>query len=246
MRFSFKAIVIFLVVIVVSGCINPRAGNYNDNRGRYLVKTSDTLYSIAWRYGLDYKELAQWNQISVDDTIYPGQRLLLIRPTSAQAAVSADQPVKQPPQTSEVPPESSGDTPQSASVSTYKGSDPRSWLWPTEGRVISTFSAKQLDRKGIDIGGKLGQSIVAVADGKVVYSGNGLAGYGNLVIIKHSDTYLSAYAYGQERLVKEGVTVEAGKVIAKMGSLKTSTARLHFQIRKNGKPVDPLRFLPQR
>ena len=246
MSFPFKSIVIFLVLILVSGCINPQVVQYIDNRGWYFVKTSDTLYSIAWRYGLDYRELAQWNQIAIDGTIYPGQRLLLIKPPSTQGSTPDNETQKQNPRPPEVVLESTDNAPQSASVPPYEGSDPSSWLWPTEGRVISRFSAKRLDRKGIDIGGKLGQPIVAVADGKVVYSGNGLAGYGNLVIIKHSDTFLSAYAYGQQRLVKEGETVEAGMAIAKMGNLKTGTARLHFQIRKNGKPVDPLRFLPER
>ena len=234
-------------MIFTGGCINPHAVyQYSDNRGSYLVKPSDTLYSIAWRYGLDYRELAQWNKIAVDATIYPGQRLLLIRPSSAQVVIQNNQPLKQSTQTSEVSADTADNSQQSASISPFEGNDPNRWLWPTEGRIISTFPAKQLDRRGIDIGGKLGQPVVAVADGKVVYSGNGLAGYGNLIIIKHSDTYLSAYAYGQQRLVKEGTNVEAGKVIAKMGNLKTSTARLHFQIRKNGKPVDPLRFLPER
>ena len=247
MNFSFKLIVILFVMIFTGGCINPHAVyQYSHNRGSYLVKPSDTLYSIAWRYGLDYRELAQWNKIAVDATIYPGQRLLLIRPSSAQVVIQNNQPLKQSTQTSEVSADTADNSQQSASISPFEGNDPNRWLWPTEGRIISTFSAKQLDRRGIDIGGKLGQPVVAVADGKVVYSGNGLAGYGNLIIIKHSDTYLSAYAYGQQRLVKEGTNVEAGKVIAKMGNLKTSTARLHFQIRKNGKPVDPLRFLPER
>ena len=245
MSLPVKSIVIFLVSIFVSSCINPQVVQYKDNRGWYLVKTSDTLYSIAWRYGLDYKELAQWNRISVDDTIYPGQRLLLIKPSSTGVATPGDEKPEPTSRPSEVV-QSPVDTPESAPVSAYQGSDPSNWLWPTEGKVISRFSAKRLDRKGIDIGGKLGQPIVAVADGKVVYSGNGLAGYGNLVIIKHSDTFLSAYAYGQQRLVREGDTVKAGKAIAKMGSLKTGTARLHFQIRKNGKPVDPMRFLPER
>ncbi|NNE62625.1 MAG: peptidoglycan DD-metalloendopeptidase family protein [Gammaproteobacteria bacterium] len=247
MSFAFKSIVILFLMVFISGCINPQAVNqYTDNRGSYLVKRSDTLYSIAWRYGLDYRELAQWNQIAVDATIYPGQRLILIRPSSSELPTQSNQPREQSSQSFEDSADTAGNSQQSASVSAFQGNDPRSWLWPTEGRLISTFSAKQLDRRGIDIGGKLGQPVVAVADGKVVYSGNGLAGYGNLIIIKHSDTYLSAYAYGQQRLVEEGTTVEAGKVIAKMGNLKTSTARLHFQIRKNGKPVDPLRFLPER
>ena len=130
-------------------------------------------------------------------------------------------------------------------VDDYEGSDPRAWLWPTEGKTLNSFSASVLARRGIDIAGRQGQPVVAVADGKVVYSGNGLAGYGNLVIIKHSDKYLSAYAYCQQRLVQEGTVVKAGKVVATMGT-RDNTAKLHFEIRRDGKPVDPLRYLPAR
>jgi len=118
-------------------------------------------------------------------------------------------------------------------------------LWPTGGRLLSTFLASDIGRRGIDIGGTLGQDVRAVADGRVVYSGNGLAGYGNLIIIKHSDIYLSAYAHCQERLVQEGNTVKAGTVVARMGQ-KDETAKLYFEIRRNGKPVDPLKYLPKR
>jgi lipoprotein NlpD len=123
---------------------------------------------------------------------------------------------------------------------------PVQWRWPTEGKVLNTFALDKLDQRGIDIAGNLGQPVHAVADGKVVYSGNGLAGYGNLIIIKHSDTYLSAYAYNQQRLVNEGMKVKAGKVISKMGRSSNGSIRLHFEIRKNGKPVDPLKYLPKR
>ena len=125
------------------------------------------------------------------------------------------------------------------------GRDPGAWLWPTDGSPLNTFLASQLDRRGIDIAGEAGQPVRAVADGRVVYSGNGLAGYGNLIIIKHSDTYLSAYAYCQERLVQEGETVKAGHLVAKMG-LHDNQAKLHFEIRRNGKPVDPMKYLPDR
>ncbi|MCP4433518.1 MAG: peptidoglycan DD-metalloendopeptidase family protein [Gammaproteobacteria bacterium] len=247
MRFPVRTIIALFMFILVSGCINPHAVNqYSSSRGWYQVRPSDTLYSIAWRYGLDYRELAKWNKISVNSTIYPGQKLLLIKPSGGQASIDANQSDKQISQTSEVAADTSSEGRQSVISSIYQGNDPRSWLWPTKGRLISTFSAGKLDRRGIDIAGKLGQPVIAVADGKVVYSGNGLAGYGNLIIIKHSDRYLSAYAYSQQRLVKEGTTVKAGNVIAKMGNSKSTTARLHFQIRKNGKPVDPMIFLPKQ
>ncbi|MEM7562366.1 MAG: peptidoglycan DD-metalloendopeptidase family protein, partial [Pseudomonadota bacterium] len=200
--------------------------------------------SIAWRYGLDYKQLARWNKIDVNAPIYPGQRLRLIKPT-AVAVSGASNPSK-PAKTVE-PVKSQSSSSQSTNVvtTTYIGSDPNNWRWPTKGKPLNTFVASRLDRRGIEISGKQGQAVVAVADGQVVYSGNGLVGYGNLIIIKHSDTYLSAYAYSQERLVQEGMKVKSGKIVAKMGS-KDNTAKLYFEIRRNGKPVDPLKYLPKQ
>ena len=247
MNSTFKSTFLFAFLLFLTGCINPHAVTQRSGaQGWYQVRPSDTLYSIAWRYDLDYKELAQWNQIDVNSTIYPGQRLLLIAPGNAQqAAAPTDNETSQ--SSTMAATQTQGEaTAPSSTASITNDNNPSSWRWPTTGKLISTYSAKELDRRGIDIAGELGQPIMAVADGRVVYSGNGLAGYGNLIIIKHSEAFLSAYAYSQERLVKEGMTVKSGKVIAKMGKHKTRTARLHFQIRMNGKPVDPLQFLPER
>jgi len=206
--------------------------------GWYTVKSSDTLYSIAWRYGLDYQQLARWNQIGGDYVIHPDQRLRLFAPENDTIAAGNTLP--------DDSTKSAQPTTQAKSGEQVKSENgPLKWRWPTSGKITKTFAAQQLDRKGIDIAGKLGQSVHAVANGKVVYSGNGLAGYGNLIIIKHNDTYLSAYAYNLQRLVKEGVTVKAGAVISKMGRHPNGTTRLHFEIRKNGKPVDPLKYLPR-
>ncbi len=238
-------ICIVSTALLLVSCINPVAVNYKiTSKGSYQVKNGDTLYSIAWRYGLDYKELASWNNIDESFTIHPGQRLSLLESgnTTQQSSTVAQTSKESSSQTSAKTANVSTDKPKA--VESLK--NPGRWLWPTQGKVLSTYSAKQLDRRGIDIAGTLGQGVQAVANGKVVYSGNGLSGYGNLIIIKHSNTYLSAYAYNQERLVKEGMTVTAGKEIAKMGKHKTGVARLHFQIRKNGKPIDPLKFLPKR
>lgn len=120
------------------------------------------------------------------------------------------------------------------------------WRWPTEGNIIENFSASEGGNKGIDIAGSKGQSIVATADGRVVYAGNALRGYGNLIIIKHNDDYLSAYAHNDTMLVREQQEVKAGQKIATMGSTGTSSTRLHFEIRYKGKSVNPLRYLPQR
>lgn len=252
-RVLFQVGLLFLGVLL-TGCINPQATMHrNAGKGWYQVKPTDTLYSIAWRYGLDYKALARWNQIDVNAVIFPGQQLLLIdsgNKNSQESTVSESTTGSATKKSQEVvvPADKiKNSTPTvNTTASASSNRDPVEWLWPTEGKLLNTFSAKELDRRGIDIEGNPGQKIYAVANGKVVYSGNGLAGYGNLIIIKHSDTYLSAYAYSQERLVKEGMTVEAGRVIAKMGIHKSRTARLHFQIRKDGKSVDPLRYLPKR
>ncbi len=210
----------------------------NNQAGWYTVKKSDTIYAIAWRYGLDYQQLARWNQITPDFIIHPGQRLRLDEPENSTLVAGQSK--------------QGNSTKKAASTTGNKTTEPIKngnkkvkWRWPTSGKIMNTFAADELDRKGIDIAGKPGQAVRAAANGKVVYSGNGLAGYGNLIIIKHNDTYLSAYAYNQQRLVKEGMTVKGGTVISKMGQHPDGTTRLHFEIRKNGKPVDPLKYMPR-
>lgn len=237
MKRFFRYFRIIPIVLLATGCIayqpqNTRHAGY----GWYKVKPTDTLYSIAWRYGLDYKALAQWNQISDDYTIYPGQRLIMQetkRLPAPQAVIAL--PAEEPPAVLPA---------KTAAVKSVDNAQPPDrWLWPVNGKLLNSFSLKQLDQRGIDIAGELGQSIRASAAGKVVYSGDGLAGYGNLIIIKHSEDYLSAYAYLKQRLVSEGMNVKAGSIIAEMGQPQTKSPRLHFEIRKNGKPVDPMEYL---
>ena len=120
------------------------------------------------------------------------------------------------------------------------------WNWPTQGKVIRTYSSKLGGNKGIDISGKIGQPVLAASAGKVVYSGNGLASYGNLIIVKHSDQFLSAYAHNKKLFVREGGEVKRGQKIAELGNTGTSEAKLHFEIRYKGKPVNPLDYLPKR
>lgn len=236
---------ITLAVIMLSACVTVKPPvNSQRGPGWYTVKKSDTLYSIAWRYGLDYKQLAQWNRIDVNAPIHPGQRLRLIRPQGTKTAASTTGSSASKKSTSSTS-KKKVETSKTKKTTGSSGRDPAKWIWPTEGKPLNTFLASRLDRRGIDIAGKRGQPVRAVADGRVVYSGNGLVGYGNLIIIKHSDTFLSAYAYCQERLVQEGATVKAGKIVAKMGS-RDNTAKLHFEIRRNGKPVDPMKYLPNR
>jgi len=254
-----SAIATLIAALLLASCAstgNPPASSMSSGPGWYTVKRSDTLYSIAWRYGLDYHQLAKWNQIDANGPIYPGQRLRLLKPHGqATPAISAGASPGTSSKSSSAnvtssPGSSSKSTSKSKTTSSATGQsvamrNPGKWIWPTAGKPLNTFLASQLDRRGIDIAGKQGQAVVAVADGKVVYSGNGLAGYGNLIIIKHSETYLSAYAYCRERLVEEGMAVKAGKLVARMGQ-NDNVAMLHFEIRRNGKPVDPLKYLPKQ
>ena len=238
-----KSAIAYLItaLLLVSCAAGNPAQKGSRGAGWYTVKPSDTLYAIAWRYGLDSRQLAYWNQIDLESPIHPGQRLRLVKPANLPApAKSSGTTVAgtgKKSTTAQVEP-STG-----SSAQPMTSANPNKWLWPTAGKPLNTFLATRLDRRGIDIAGTAGQAVIAVADGKVVYSGNGLAGYGNLIIIKHSETYLSAYAYCQQRLVEEGVSVKAGRQVATMG-YKDNVAQLHFEIRRNGKPVDPLKYLP--
>ena len=234
-----------IAVIFLVSCVTVKPPTYvSRGPGWYTVKRSDTLYSIAWRYGLDHKQLASWNKIAVNSPIHPGQRLRLLKPgDETVAAGSAQKPSSKTKTKTKTKTKSKATT--TSKNDQFGTSGPAKWIWPTKGKPLNTFLVSKLDRRGIDIAGKAGQPVRATAAGKVVYSGNGLAGYGNLVIIKHSDTYLSAYAYCRERLVEEGKFVKSGQVIAKMGR-RDNVAKLHFEIRRNGKPVDPMKYLPNQ
>ena len=224
--------------------------------GFYQVKSGDTLYSIAWRRRLNYRYLAIWNRIKGPDyKIYPGQLIRLTPPPRSHSSAAPNfkkgsHSIKggTPPKTS-VAKARVADQP----INKIKAQRPAAhslkldWRWPTKGRVVQTFSLNDPARKGVRIGGNRGQSIVAAESGKVVYSGSGLVGYGNLIIIKHNNDYLSAYGYNKKLLVKEGDTVSRGEQIAQMGSPQNGTDPvLHFEIRKQGKPVDPLSLLRKR
>jgi lipoprotein NlpD len=298
----------------------------------HRVVAGDTLYSIAFKNGLDYREVARINRIDAPYRIYVGQEIALAEPRAREVIASAPPPVASAPSTpppaastpdagsrfkvEELPPDGarpvantqpspgkllppappSADKgtpvakppPQTASVAPVPGAVPPttpvpppaasvepktpalapgantaavaapgpsaptltsggvSWRWPASGKVVGTFVTGDQTRQGVDIAGTAGAPVLAAADGSVVYSGNGLLGYGELIIVKHSSAFLSAYGRNRKRLVKEGDTVKAGQTIAEMGSSGANRDMLHFEIRRNGKPVNPLEFLPAR
>lgn len=215
--------------------------------GFHLVREGETLYSIAWRYGLDYRELANANSISTPHTIYPGQKID-VRYTVSEAKSAPTQSVKNPSKTTSVVSKRTPVKSKNSHVSPkVLPSGPVSdWQWPTKGKVIDQFSTKKPVNKGIDIAGSLGESVLAAAAGTVVYAGTGLRGYGNLVIIRHNEKYLSAYAHASRITVRENQKIKAGEKIAETGSTGTDKVKLHFEIRESGKPVNPLKYLPTR
>ncbi|MBB3275094.1 MULTISPECIES: peptidoglycan DD-metalloendopeptidase family protein [Pseudoxanthomonas] len=208
------------------------------------VQRGDTLYGLAFRNGIDFRDLAAWNGIGSPYTIYPGQTLRLYpssgsRPpasTGTATAGTTPRPTTPPATSAPKPP-----PPQAAPVSSGFN-----WRWPADGHVIGRFIAGDATKQGIDIAGSGGQAVRAAADGVVVYSGAGLVGYGELIIVKHSEAWLSAYGHNRKRLVNEGQNVKAGQQIAEMGSSGAAREMLHFEIRYNGKPVDPQLYLPKR
>jgi len=226
--------------------------------GQYIVQRGDTLWSIAFRFGWDWKELAQRNGIAPPHVIYPGQRIRFDgrRPSNVAANPPARPPVQAPrtnPPVVATPvpaPPPIVRAPQAAPAATTPikpvARSASGWAWPANGQIIGRFSSNGSLNKGIDIAGELGQPVLAASDGSVVYAGSGLRGYGELVIIKHNDTYVSAYGHNRRLLVQEGQQVKAGQTIAEMGSTGTDRVKLHFEIRRQGKPVDPQQYLPKR
>lgn len=217
--------------------ISPDAERPVNERTRHKVTRGDTLYSIAWRYGHDYRTLASWNRIKPPFTIYPGQVISLIPAKRSGAA--------QPPPVAKKPdgPVAAARDPAPPPPQAGTGTAAVRWQWPARGKLLK--AATPTARKGISIAGRRGQKVVAAATGRVVYSGSGLRGYGNLIIIKHNDTYLSAYAHNRDLIVNEGETVTAGQQISTMGVDSKGAPVLHFEIRKNGKPINPLGQLPR-
>ncbi len=225
--------------------------------GQYVVQRGDTLYSIAFRFGWDWKTLAARNGIPAPYVIRSGQ-IIRFGSSSAVAQARSSAPVTR--STPAVPVITQVQAPAKpiqnqaparpvAVVTPPAAATPPStagWGWPAKGAVIGRFSSNGSLNKGIDIAGELGEPVFAASDGAVVYAGSGLRGYGELIIIKHSDTYVSAYGHNRRLLVREGQQVKVGQSIAEMGSTGTDRVKLHFEIRRQGKPVDPLQYLPRR
>ncbi len=206
------------------------------------VRAGDTLYSIAWESGRDYRELAAWNNISPPYVIKAGQVLRLYPPKTARPSAAAKpdttrEKTARRKSAAKSEPEKTEKTP-AKTVATKFGS----WAWPSDGALIERFGPT----KGIGIAGKKGQPVLAAAPGTVVYRGSGLRGYGELIIIKHDADFLSAYAHNDRILVKEGNVIRRGQKIAEMGSSGTDRVKLHFEIRHRGTPVDPMAYLPKK
>lgn len=208
----------------LAGCSSGGSARIGDIPEYHRVRAGETLYSIARSYGLDYRQLAQLNQLGDGSMIRVGQRLLL--PSAGQTRAPA-----------------TGQG-ESASVAAVVPAPP--WLWPTYGRLYLRFGQSPKTASGIRIAGNVGQTIHAAASGEIVYAGSGLASYGQLLIIKHNESWLSAYGFNSVLLVREGDKVAAGQNVAEMGEDLAGVAVLHFEIRRAGQPVDPLIYLPPR
>ncbi|MGQ0586816.1 MAG: peptidoglycan DD-metalloendopeptidase family protein [Gammaproteobacteria bacterium] len=245
-----RALGLVLAAVLAGGCTEAYRWSDSPSRrppprvevpeGYHLIEQGDTVYSIAFRNQLDFRELAAWNDIGPDYLIHPGQTLRLTPPPGG--APIRTTPIGPPPPTGSVgsaPAAPRPPTPAAPAEVVLKFA----WRWPTAGSVLKPFSE---GGKGVDIGGTLGQPVVAAAPGKVVYSGGALKGYGELIIIKHDDVHLSAYGYNRRRLVGEGATVAAGQPIAELGLGPEQKPVLHFEVRRRGKPVDPAGYLPKQ
>lgn len=241
-----------LAIAVLSACSTPRTkpANVVDRSkgesvasvptppGYYRVKKGDTVLRIALDQGQSYRDLVRWNNLSDPNQIEVDQLLLVrppdskmtVKPLAAPSTAASDRKM-----TESVP------EPKTDSVKPDAPTPGIRLAWPAKGRVVEEFGDGK--SKGIDIAGKMGDPVQAASDGRIVYAGNSLRGYGNLVIVKHDNTYLTAYAHNRNLLVKEGDSVRKGQKIAEMGDTDTNSVKLHFELRVNGKPVDPMPYL---
>ncbi len=218
-----------------------------------VVRKGETLYRIATNNSVSPLDLAMWNRIPPPYTIYPGQRLQLSPPHFASTPSSSRPPAGTVPARPPMTPPVAGLPPKPANPNSSPPPTPPTpvdagfaWRWPADGSIVGAYASGDPTRQGIDIGGQGGAPVRAAADGVVVYSGAGLVGYGELIIIKHNEQWLSAYGHNRARLVNEGQRVKSGEQIAEMGRSGAARDMLHFEVRYNGKPLDPQQYLPKR
>ncbi len=235
----------------------PPPGAENAGKpGYFSVRPGDTMIRIGLETGQNWRDIARWNNIDNPNLIEVGQ-VLRVAPPPPDPNAAVTKPVAPPGRTDARPPgasapagSASGTPPAALPAGTAPapgardGDDDLGWMWPAAGSVVGTFDENR--SKGLEIAGKAGDPVLAAADGRVVYAGSGLRGYGNLIIVKHNANYLSAYAHNQSLLVKEDQVVRKGQKIAEMGSSDAERVQLHFEIRRQGKPIDPARLLPPR
>lgn len=257
----YRILSISFILLMLSACVSTNKHSapvvdldaaYAKQKGYYTVSAGETLYLISWRLDMNYEDLAKINHISSPYKLNVGEKIYLRgkktvkltpdKPASVKSLQQKSIAVKSTP-TKIIPKHAASlNVKQEKTAATpIKFTTVKHWIWPVKGTVIGRYSQAN---KGINIAGKEGVNVVACAPGEVVYAGHGLRAYGNLLIIKHNDTYLSAYAHNENLIVKEGDYVKQGQVIAHLGSTGTTRPMLHFEIRKNGKPVDPLKYLP--
>lgn len=249
-------------VSVPAAEVKPLPGAENAGKpGYYTVQPGDTLFRIALDSGQNWRDVQTWNNLANPNVIEVGQVLRVAPPVGSAAAVApvgaaTSAPVA-PAAVVSRPLTATNSATATAAVTpaatptavatpapVVPAADALSFIWPAQGTVTTPFD--EAKNKGVAIGGKVGDPVLAAADGRVVYAGAGLRGYGNLIILKHNNTYLTAYAHNQALLVKEDQTVKQGQKIAEMGSSDTDRVKLHFEVRRNGKPVDPITYLPKR
>lgn len=251
MKTPIRALMCLALLVLLAGCASSHVVREGGGRGpvrvsapKYgstvVVQRGQTLYRIATENGISALDLAMWNGVPPPYTIYPGQRLRLY-PSGGRVSAPpvASRP---PPRPGTAPPRS----PPPAPVVAAPPSSPIAWRWPTDGQLIGRYVNGDPTKQGVDIAGSGGQPVRAAADGVVVYSGSGLVGYGELIIVKHNEQWLSAYGHNRSRLVNEGQIVKSGQQIAEMGRSGAARDMLHFEIRYNGKPLDPQSYLPRR
>jgi len=227
-RLLFSVIIFFQIVSCATYHTNAPVSDINVHRvGKVMVhhvQPGETLYSVAWRYEMDYRDLARINGLTPPYAIHAGQDLRLSGPAIKSAVIKSE---KRQVKTT---------TRQPISVTAEPAGPVTQWKWPAKGSIVNRFSS---NNKGVNITGVYDEPIIAVAKGKVVYEGDGIRGYGNLIIIKHNEQYLTAYAHLSSVLVKEGEWVTAGQKIGQMGTDTAGRIILHFELRRNGRPVNP-------